>query len=72
MGGGQASEANFNMGEGIAKCTYTHTCMHIHMYACTLMYMLINTHSCMHTHMYACACICMHTFIYLHPDMKII
>ena len=48
--GCKASEANFNMGEGIAICTYKHICMHIHMYECTFMYMLINTHSCMHTH----------------------
>ena len=40
-GGGNASEANFNMREGIAKCAYTHICIHIHMYACMHMHAYI-------------------------------
>ena len=44
--------------------------IHAHMHAHTRLYMLINTHSCMHIHvgMHAHG-ICMHTIIYLHPDM---
>ena len=64
--GCKASEANFNMWEGIAKCTYTHICMHIHMNACTRMYMLINTYLCLHTHvcMHAHAYACIHLYIF--------
>ena len=66
-GGVQSQWGQLQYGEGIAKCTYTHICMHIHMYACTLMYMVIYTHSCMHTHvcMHAHAYACIHLYIYI-------
>ena len=79
-GGGKASEANFNtLARGYCKMyitacmyTHTHTCTH----ACTCKYILLNIHTpihaCRYTCTHACTCICMHTFIHLQHDMKII
>ena len=43
---------------------HTHVRMHTHVHADK--YPFMHAHTCMH------ACTCMNTFIYLHPDMKII
>ena len=76
IGGGGASDANFNTCGGILqKCTYVHACEHTSMYICKHMYMPLNVHTpmhaCMHVHTYVCTCKYIKTFIYLHSYMKI-
>ena len=68
--GDKANEGNLNTG-GIAKCTDIHTYMHAHIHMYARMYKLL-THACTHTCMHAYTRICTHTFIQLHPHMKIL
>ena len=69
--GGGAARPTSILGDGVAKCTYTHACIH----TCTRMHMLPNVHT-MHasTHKHVCmhAHACMHTFIHLYHDRIII
>ena len=76
MGGGEASEANFNTGVGVLQNEHTdsHACMHTLSYIC--MYLLINVHTPMHArtlvhmHVFADKCsytnACTHTHVCMH------